>query len=92
MKTLWISAAVASAVGLGFAAASSAQAAQSQSKSIPKSWNWSLDKNGNRVPKGKVVKNPDGSSREEVRVGKCVTVKERTAAGEYRQSTQCNPS
>ena len=34
---------------------------------------------------------PDGSWREEVRQGNCVTIKERSAAGEYKETRQCNP-
>jgi hypothetical protein len=57
----------------------------------PKSWSYTLDKNGQRVPKGDRVTNPDGSWREEVRQGNCVTVKERSASGEYKETRQCNP-
>ena len=35
---------------------------------------------------------PDGSWREEVRQGNCVTVKEMSAAGEYKETRQCNPA
>jgi hypothetical protein len=44
------------------------------------------------VPKGNRVTNPDGSWREEVRQGNCVTVKERSASGEYKETRQCNPT
>jgi hypothetical protein len=57
----------------------------------PKSWNYTLDRNGQRVPKGNRITNPDGSWREEVRQGNCVTVKERSADGEYKETRQCNP-
>ena len=72
----------------GFAAAAYAQAQQPQT---PKNWSYSLDKNGQRVPKSNRVTNPDGSWREEVRQGNCVTVKERSASGEYRETRECNP-
>jgi len=72
----------------GFAAAAYAQAQQPQT---PKNWSYSLDKNGQRVPKSNRVTNPDGSWREEMRQGNCVTVKERSATGEYRETRQCNP-
>jgi len=72
----------------GFAAAAHAQAQQPQT---PKNWSYSLDKNGQRVPKSNRVTNPDGSWREEMRQGNCVTVKERSASGEYRETRQCNP-
>jgi hypothetical protein len=72
----------------GFAAAAYAQVQQPQT---PKNWSYSLDKNGQRVPKSNRVTNPDGSWREEMRQGNCVTVKERSATGEYRETRQCNP-
>ena len=54
-------------------------------------WNYTLDRNGQRVPKANRVTNPDGSWREEARQGNCVMVKERSATGEYKESRQCNP-
>ena len=77
----------AAVVAAGFAAAAYAQA-QPQT---PKNWNYTLDKNGQRVPKGSRVTNPDGSWREEVRQGNCVTVKEKSKAGDYRETRQCEP-
>ena len=71
----------------GFAAAAYAQS----QRQTPKTWNYTLDKNGQRVPKGNRVTNPDGSWREEVRQGNCVTIKERSATGEYKETRQCNP-
>ena len=62
-----------------------------RSRQTPKGWNYEI-KNGQRVPKGNRVTNPDGSWREEVKQGNCVTVKERSAAGEYKETRQCNPS
>jgi hypothetical protein len=73
------------AAGLGGVAYAQAQ------PQTPKSWSYTLDKNGQRVPKGNRVTNPDGSWREEVRQGNCVTVKERSATGEYKETRQCNP-
>ena len=69
----------------GFAAAAAAQS----NSSTPKGWNYEI-KDGKRVPKGNRVTNPDGSWREEVRQGKCVTVKEKTANGEYKESRSCD--
>jgi hypothetical protein len=46
--------------------------------------------NGRRVPRGKRVTNADGSWREEIRDGACVTLKEQTAAGEYRETRKCD--
>ena len=56
----------------------------------PRDWNYEI-KDGKRVPKGERVTNADGSWREEVRQGKCVTIKEKSAAGEYKETRQCNP-
>ena len=44
-----------------------------------------MPKGGNRVTQ------PDGSWREETRQGNCVTVKEKSSAGEYKETRQCNP-
>jgi hypothetical protein len=68
---------------IGFAGAAAAQA-------TPKGWNYEI-KDGKRVPKGgNRVTNADGSWREETRQGSCVTVKEKTAAGEYKESRRCD--
>jgi hypothetical protein len=89
MKSVWISAAAGAIVGLGFAVAAQAAAPQQQSQATPKGWNYEI-KDGKRVPKGNRVTKADGSWREEVRQGKCVTVKEKTASGEYRESRSCD--
>jgi hypothetical protein len=83
-RTLVLSA-FALAATAGYASAAFAQAQQT-----PRGWNYEI-KDGKRVPKSNRVTNPDGSWREEVRQGNCVTVKEKTAAGEYRETRQCNP-
>ena len=80
--------AIALAATAGTATAANAQAQQAQH--TPKGWNYEI-KNGQRVPKGNRVTNPDGSWREEVRQGNCVTIKEKSAAGEYKETRQCNP-
>lgn len=76
------------------AAAALATAAQAQAKSqdqhTPKGWSYDLQ-DGKRVAKGNRVTNPDGSWREEQRQGNCVTIKERSATGEYKETRQCNP-
>jgi hypothetical protein len=90
MKTLWIGAAAAM-MSLGIAtAACAAPPGQQQSLSTPKGWNYEI-KDGKRIPKSdrRVVK-ADGSWREEVRVGKCVTVKEKSSAGEYKEVRRCD--
>ena len=81
-------------LGGAFAMAATASASISYAQAqpqTPKNWSYTLDKNGQRVPKGSRVTNPDGSWREEVRQGNCVTVKERSASGEYKETRQCNP-
>jgi hypothetical protein len=79
--------AVALAAATGFATV-----AVAQSQQTPKGWNYQI-KDGKRVPKeGERVANPDGSWREESRQGNCVTVKERSKNGEYKETRQCNPS
>ena len=85
-KMLVLGAVVAVATA-GFATAAYAQS-QPQT---PRGWSYTIDKNGQRVPKGNRVTNPDGSWREEVRQGNCVTVKEKSATGEYKETRQCNP-
>ena len=72
------------------AAGAYATAASAQNQQTPRNWSYEI-KDGKRVPKGNRVTNPDGSWREEVRQGNCVTVKERSASGEYKETRQCNP-
>ena len=72
----------------GFAGAALA-APDRDTQSTPKGWNYEI-KDGKRVPKGNRVTNADGSWREEVRQGKCITVKEKTANGEYRETRRCD--
>ena len=72
------------------AAAGFATAASAQDQKTPKDWSYEI-KDGKRVPKGNRVTNPDGSWREEVRQGNCLTVKERSTTGEYKETRQCNP-
>ena len=73
------------------AAAGLASVAAAQSQSTPRGWNYEI-RDGKRVTKsGDRVTKPDGSWREEVKQGNCVTVKERTASGEYKETRQCNP-
>ena len=78
------------AVAFG-ATAAYAAAQSSQRADTPKGWNYEI-KDGKRVPKGNRVSKPDGSWREEVRQGNCVTVKEKSASGEYKETRQCDPS
>ena len=86
-RTLKIVLAVA---GVALAAtAASAAYAQSADQATPKSWNYEI-KDGKRVPKGERQVNADGSWREEMRQGKCVTIKEKSAAGEYKETRRCD--
>ena len=70
------------------AAAGSAYAAPGDNQPTPKGWSYEI-KDGKRVPKGNRVTNKDGSWREEIRQGGCLTVKEMSAAGEYKETRQC---
>ena len=89
MKKILVSALAGAVIGLGFAAAASAQTASGK-QPTPKSWNYEI-RDGKRVPKADNRKvNPDGSWREEVRVGNCITIKEKTSAGEYRETRRCD--
>ena len=90
MKRLMVALAVAAGFGLAsVAVAQAAPEAQAQTQPTPKGWNYALDKNGKRIAKGNRVTNPDGSWREEIGQGKCKTVKEMTAKGEYKESHSC---
>jgi hypothetical protein len=62
---------------------------QSGDQATPSGFNWEI-KDGKRVPKGQKQVNADGSWREEIRQGKCVTIKEKSAAGEYKETRSCN--
>jgi len=80
-------------VGALALAATAASAAYAQAKAgdvaTPQGFNWEI-KDGKRVPKGQKQVNADGSWREEIRQGKCVTIKEKSAAGEYKESRKCD--
>ena len=90
MKSISKTAALLGGIALVAAASfASAASAQAVSQATPKSWNYEI-KDGKRVPKGDRVTNADGSWREEVRQGKCLTVKEKTAAGEYKETRRCD--
>ena len=77
------------ALALAATAASAAYAQASGDVATPKGFNWEI-KDGKRVPKGQKQVNADGSWREEIRQGKCVTIKEKSAAGEYKESRKCD--
>jgi hypothetical protein len=67
-----------------------ASAALAQAQQTPKGFNYEL-RNGQRVPRpGSRITNPDGSWREESRNGKCVTIREKTATGELKETNRCD--
>ena len=77
-------------VALVAATVSYAAAAQAPANAAtPKGWSYEI-KDGKRVPKGNRVTNPDGSWHEEVRQGNCMTLKEMSKAGEYKETRQCD--
>jgi len=82
---------IVGAVAFGATAAHAAAPQAQTPQQTPKDWSYDL-KNGQRVPKGNRVTNPDGSWREEVKQGNCTTVKEKSANGEYKESRQCGPA
>jgi len=71
------------------ASAAYAQATGGADQATPSNFNWEI-KDGKRVPKGNKQTNADGSWREEIRQGKCVTIKEKSSAGEYKESRKCD--
>ena len=81
-KTVAVLGTFAVAAAFGFTAAAAAQ-------STPKNWTYEI-KDGKRVPKGQRLTNPDGSWREEVRLGKCITIKEKSPTGEYKETRRCD--
>ena len=80
---------VALLAAAGYATVAAAQS-QGQDRATPKGWSYEI-RDGKRVPQGNRVTHPDGSWREEVRQGNCITIKEKSAAGEYKETRQCNP-
>ena len=92
MRTIAIRALMVGAFALGATATYAAGPDQKQqTEKTPKGWSYNIQ-NGQRVAKGNRVTNPDGSWREEVRQGKCTTVKEKSASGEYKETRKCDPS
>jgi hypothetical protein len=90
MNKLLIAGAVGLLAATGFAAiAAAATPTDAQAQATPKGWNYEI-KDGKRVPKGNRQTNPDGSWREESRQGKCVTVKEKSPQGVYKESRRCD--
>ena len=77
-------------IAAAFAASMASAQSQPENQQTPKGWSYEI-KDGRRVPKGNRVTNPDGSWRETIKQGNCVTIKEKSAAGEYKETRQCNP-
>jgi hypothetical protein len=71
-----------------FGAFSPASAQKGPEAKTPSNWSYEI-RNGRRVPRGNRVTQADGSWREEVRDGACVTLRTMSAAGEYRESREC---
>ena len=84
-KTAVVLGGIALAAAVGYACAAVAQSGQS----TPKNWNYEI-RDGKRVPKADRVTNADGSWREELRQGKCITIKEKSASGEYKETRRCD--
>ncbi len=84
-KTAAVLGVIALAAAVGYASAAAAQSGQS----TPKNWNYEI-KDGKRVPKSDRVTNADGSWREELRQGKCITIKEKSPTGEYKETRRCD--
>ena len=74
--------------GAAVAAAQSGQVDQHKQQIQHTPFNYDVV-NGQRVQKGNRVTNPDGSWRETIRQGTCTTVKEKAAAGEYKETRSC---
>ena len=91
MTRMWKIVLGAGVVALAATAASAAyaQANTGNDQATPSGFNWEI-KDGKRVPKGNKQVNADGSWREEIRQGKCVTIKEKSAAGEYKETRRCD--
>ena len=88
MKSISKSVAVLGGIALAAAVGHASVAAAQAPPSTPKSWNYEI-KDGKRVPKSERVTNADGSWREELRQGKCITIKEKSPAGEYKETRRC---
>ncbi|PWG02282.1 hypothetical protein [Sphingosinicella humi] len=86
MKAFFLT--IAAAMVFGGAAPAMADQARKPEAKTPSGWSYDIQ-DGKRVPKGKRQVNADGSWREEIRQGDCVTVKEKTSSGEYRETRHC---
>ena len=98
MKPLHLTIAAGAALGVALAfgvfgmfapAVAQQQAAKPAAANTPDNFPYEIV-NGRRVPRGKRVTAADGSWKEEIKDGPCVTVKEKTASGEYREVRKCD--
>jgi hypothetical protein len=87
--TLGAFAAAAAVLALGGWAPALAQKGGKNGAKTPETFSYEI-RNGRRVPRGNRVASPDGSWKEEVKDGPCVTVREQTAPGEYREVRKCD--
>jgi hypothetical protein len=86
--TLAVGGVLAVVLAVGALSPALAQRGDTQAKT-PANWSYQIV-NGRRVPRGHRVTQPDGSWREEVRDGSCTTVRTMSAAGEYRETRECD--
>jgi len=86
--TLAVGGLVAVVIAVGALSPAFAQRGEAEAKT-PANWSYQIV-NGRRVPRGNRVTAADGSWREEVRDGACTTVRTMSAAGEYRETRECN--
>ena len=81
---------ILTAAAMALLAGTSAGAALAQDRKTPSNFSYEI-RDGKRVPKpSNRIVNADGSWREEIRQGSCVTIKEKSAAGEYKETRRCD--
>ena len=85
--TLAVGGLVAVVIAFGTLSPAFAQRSEGAAKT-PANWSYEI-RNGRRVPRGNRVTQADGSWREEVRDGACVTTRTMSASGEYRETRAC---
>ena len=86
MKALSLT--IAAVLAFGGATPAMADQARKADAKTPAGWSYDI-KDGKRVPKGDRQVNADGSWREVIRQGDCITIKEKTSNGEYRETREC---
>lgn len=91
MNRVVIAAGAGVIAALGFAPVAAAEAPQAPAAQNCKDtgFNYKIC-NGKRVPKGKIIAGPDGTTREVFRDGNCVTIKERSPSGEFKATRRCD--